>query len=224
MADVRKIMARLNAPTRNYESGRSGAPELTAADIAGALGMVSPGLGREVLCALWWPDGASLTQERLGEVIAERVRKEMDARHRRLQAARLELHIASEMMLTAGNRDKQAVQRLSNAVDAAKQECWPWNPVAHVQIREGVLSELRAPNRCPRCQGRGDLRADDLVIECIGCGGRGTVPVSGRSRAERCGMVESTYRRTWRGMYMWLYDQIADAESEAARELARALK
>ncbi len=60
MTDPRRLLARLNPSTIRYDTLPGGVPELTAQDIAHALGLVPVGLGREVLQACWWPDGAAL--------------------------------------------------------------------------------------------------------------------------------------------------------------------
>ena len=49
MSDVRKLLARLNPASMQYDGARGGFGGMTAQDIAGALGMVPYGLGREVM-------------------------------------------------------------------------------------------------------------------------------------------------------------------------------
>lgn len=226
MADVRKLLARLNPANIRYDVGRGGLPELTPVDIAGALAFVPAGLGREVFCACWWPDGAALAPGALDDAVARLVRAEMDVRHRRWQCARLELHIAQENALARrvrGEWDKQELTKLEARADDAKASCWPWMPEMHVRIRRAVLDELSQPNHCPACAGKGHVQAAELIAECSECLGRGIVPVSDRTRATRIGKAESTYRRVWRDMYEWLYDRVSEAEVQAARAFSRAL-
>lgn len=227
MADVRRLLARLNPPNIRYDVGTGGLPELTPVDIAAALAFVPDGLGREVLCALWWPDGARLTPAALDDAIATKVRAEMDARYRKLQSARMALHAAQEAAcarrVQASDMGRRELMRMENAVQEAKADCWPLHPDMHIRIRNAVLDELSRPNHCCACGGRGHVKDGELIVTCTECSGRGTVPVSDRTRAARIGKCESTYRRVWRGMYEWLYGIVSDAHAQAVREFSRAL-
>ncbi|REN10513.1 hypothetical protein DSI35_10890, partial [Mycobacterium tuberculosis] len=69
MANVRELMARLGPSTVKFDTGRGGTPDLTNQDIAAALGMVPAGLGRELLEACWWPDGAALRRHKLRDAV-----------------------------------------------------------------------------------------------------------------------------------------------------------
>ena len=66
----REAMGRLGPTTVKFDIGRGGGkPDLTNQDIAAALGMVPAGLGRELLEACWWPDGAALRRHRLRDAV-----------------------------------------------------------------------------------------------------------------------------------------------------------
>lgn len=68
MADRREMLARLNAQTARFDVGQGGgAPSLTTSAIAAALGMVPAGLGREVMEAVYLPDGAIRHRGKLAE-------------------------------------------------------------------------------------------------------------------------------------------------------------
>ena len=43
-------------------------------DVAHALGRVKAGIGREVLCLIWWPDGARLTAKDLDSYVDTMIR------------------------------------------------------------------------------------------------------------------------------------------------------
>lgn len=226
MRDVRKLVARLNPATARFDIGRGGIPELTPQDIAAALAFVPSGLGRELFMRLWWPDGAKLSESALAESFACAVRAEFARRHRALQVAVLDLHIASEDQSTRATRSDAAereLMRLQAAVASAKAQAWPHNPEMHVRIRRAVIDELSRPNHCGKCGGLGEVMDGSLRKTCDGCAGKGVVPVSDRSRAERIGRDESSYRSTWRPMYEWAYALARDLELEAARALGRAL-
>ncbi len=227
MTDPRRLLARLNPTTVRYDVGRGGTPELTAQDIAAALAFVPAGLGREVFCALWWPDGARLSPFSLQSAIAEITHVEMDARHRAHQVARLELHIAqenAEAKRAPTDHDRREIERLKLAAAQAKAKLWPYDPQMHVRIRRVVLDELSAPNHCPHCGGAGEVMDGELRIACPKCEGRGHEPVTDRQRAERIGRDESSYRATWRELYGWLYRELADAEAGARKAFMVALR
>lgn len=95
MSNVREMMARLNPTNVRFDIGRcGGAPALTAQDIAAALGMVTPGLGREVLIACWWPDGSKLDGASLARHLLAVIGTEWQRQGHELEEARMELSIA----------------------------------------------------------------------------------------------------------------------------------
>lgn len=227
MTDVRRMLARLNPATSRFEVGSGGACELTPQDVAAALAFVPAGLGREVLCALWWPEGARLSREALNEAIAEQQRAEFARRRQVLEVAQLELHCAEEAAFLTNRVSIDARVRaagLRAKADRAKDQVWPWRPEMHVVIRRAVLEELARPNLCPDCGGAGEMMLEALRVVCETCEGRGLLPVSDRARAARIGRDEAAYRRTWRPMYEWLLRLLSDAETKARRELASALR
>lgn len=90
MADVREMLARLNPTTVKFDVGKGGGmPELTNIDIAGALAFVTPGLGREVLEACWWPDGAKLRSHKMRDAVIALVEPEVRRQQKLLAEARI---------------------------------------------------------------------------------------------------------------------------------------
>ncbi len=227
MTDVRRMLARLNPATSRFEVGSGGGCELTPQDVAAALAFVPAGLGREVLCALWWPEGARLNREALYEAIAEEQRTEFARRRQVLEVAQLELHCAEEAAFMT-NRvltdTRVRIAGLRAKAALAKDAVWPWRPEMHVVIRRAVLEELARPNLCPDCSGAGEMMLEALRVVCETCAGRGVLPVSDRARAARIKRDEAAYRRTWRPMYEWLLRLLSDVESKARRQLAAALR
>lgn len=227
MANVRELLARLNPTTVKFDIGQGGGmPELTSQDIAAALAMVPPGLGREVFCALWWPDGATLSRDQLHRAITREVWQKIDAQQRKLCAARLELHIAQEAALSrhaVTDEQRREITRLELSLAALTRASWPQEPSMVAKIRGAVLAELARPNHCPTCRGHRDVRVGEKVRVCPTCAGRGILPVSNRQRADLIDRDESSYRERWRPMYEWLYARVSDAERVAAADFARAL-
>ena len=227
MSDVRKLLARLNPASMQYDGARGGFGGMTAQDIAGALGMVPYGLGREVMCAVWWPDGARLTHDKLDFAVAQQVRAEMDRRARRQQIARLDLHIAQENAAARNattDEDRREIARLEKRAAEARALCWPYEAEMHVRIRRAALDEITRPNHCRACGGHGESTIGALKVGCKACDSHGTVPVSDRARAEKIGRDESNYRRAWRGLYEYVYQLMHEAEAEACRQLRDALR
>lgn len=227
MANVRELLARLNPTTVKYDIGMGGgAPELTAQDIAGALAFVPAGLGREVLCFLWWPEGAKLTRERLFAAIGHEVWRQVEGQMRRLATARLELHIEQESALTRQAATAEQQRRIANLeaklANAARQ-CWPTDPYMVTRVRAAVLAEMGKPNHCGTCKGRGEVMVKDVKRVCPTCNGRKVLPLSNRDRARAIARDESTYRERWRPMYEWLWNRLNDAEQAAAQDFVRAL-
>jgi len=226
--DIREMLGRLNPTNIRYDTGKGGgAPDLTAQDIAAALAFVKPGLGREVFARLWWPDGARLSPRELGRTISNLVHAEAARRHNRLQKARIELHIAEEDALSrrvSTDFERRTLRSLQMRVSHLKLQVWPYQPEMHVAIREAILDEIARPNLCDQCGGRGTTMRDNLVVICGGCKGARILPVSDRTRAAKIGRDESSYRASWKGLYEWLFRQVADEEHKAACQFAAALR
>jgi hypothetical protein len=224
--NVRELLARLNPKTCRFDIGQGGIPELTNIDIAGALGMVPAGLGRDLLIYLHWPAGAEVDREKILDAIAARTHQEYARRESFLVLERLELHFLEDKWAARAHHtdaQRREIDRARGAVEAAKLVTWPNQPDLHVRLRQAVLDELRAPNHCRECDGRGALLHGNLMTTCSACGGRGTVAVSDRQRADRMGRDESNYRRSWRGMYEWTWRLLVDEEQRAGQALATAV-
>lgn len=216
---VPKLFARLNPSTIRYDVGRGGLPELTATDIAGALAFVPAGLGRELMCRIWWPAGAELTEEKLDRLLADALFGEWYRRAQELLHAQLAVAAASTVF--DARRGKGMLLR-------AKENMWPRldgdgeGKGTYALIRRAVLVEMGAAAKCPRCRGRGQVVDASRVITCPSCEGRGRANVSDRARADMIQREASVYRRTWAPVYEWLYQHCAEelAPAMAAFKLA----
>ncbi|WP_313424718.1 hypothetical protein [Stenotrophomonas rhizophila] len=220
MANVRELMARLGPSTVKFDTGRGGTPDLTNQDIAAALGMVPAGLGRELLEACWWPDGAALRRHKLRDAVIALVTPELRRQQRRLADARTELGLAEVCMgwagaVTAEQRCER--DRAAHRLGQVKAQCWPISTLESLpSLAAAVIGEIAKRPHCHPCEGRGELISAELRVICKGCGGSGVVAVSDRRRAAAVGRDESTYRAKWRGVYEWLLEQMQQAEQEAA--------
>lgn len=199
MADVRERLARLNPSTVRFDVGRGGTGGgLSSIDVAGALGMVPAGLGREVLEAAWWPDGASLRRERLRDAVIALVQPEIRRQAEERIAAGLDLQLAVaalEWSAVPSKRHRQEREQARTRYEAVAAACWPRSTLESLPaLADAVLLEIR------------------------------TGFMSDRARAAAIGRDEAGYRRNWRPVYLWLLDRMREAEEQAARQLARALR
>lgn len=227
MGNVRELMARLGPSTVKFDTGRGGTPDLTNQDIAAALGMVPAGLGRELLEACWWPDGAALRRHRLRDAVIALVTPELRRQQRKLADARTELGLAEVCMGWAGavTAEQRAERdRAAHRLGQVKAQCWPISTLESLPtLAAAVIGEIAARPHCHGCEGRGEAMAGDLRAICKLCGGSGLGAVSDRRRAGAIGRDESTYRAKWRSVYEWMLQRMTEAEQEAAWELMMTL-
>ncbi|WP_375732307.1 hypothetical protein R3J34_07490 [Xylella fastidiosa subsp. multiplex] len=228
MTDPRRLLARLNPSTIRYDTLPGGVPELTAQDIAHALGLVPAGLGREVLEACWWPDGAALRRGPLRDAAVALVVPEIRRQQQRLLEARTDVGIVKACMgwtRATTSAQQAALRRAEERLEEAKAQLWPQATLEMLPVLvAAAVDELSTPQLCPCCHGRGGRRVGALVKVCTACGGSGAVPASDRKRAAAIGRDESTYRTTWRSLYEWLLDRMGVAERQAATQLQEALQ
>lgn len=216
-----KRLAMLNPKNCRFDVGSGGIPEVVAEDVAHALGRVSAGIGREVLCLIWWPDGARLTAKDLDSYVDQMIRDEW---HRR------ELVMLDGMMaVSLGGSRAQA------AFAAAHAQRWPQiAPVSkelpgiaegYTMIRNGVLKEIADAGLCPDCAGRG-VAFDDTGLrhECKTCAGEGHHRLSDRGRGKACGFESwEKFRDRWMAVYDWVFQQCMDDLHKAERQFNKAL-
>lgn len=228
MADPREMLARLNPANVRFDVGRGGVPALTNQDIAAALALVPAGVGRELLMACWWPDGAARRSVALRDAVYDHVRPEVMRRTQGVVDARVRLGMVRARAGWSEKLDSETRRELAAAeaaLDSAKVRCWPsttWEMLP--ALTQAVVCEIAMPNHCPTCRGLRDVRSPaGLLVPCKTCSGNGVVPVSDRKRAEAINRDESTYRVKWRPVYEWLLAELRDAEREAGRRLGEAL-
>lgn len=203
MAHIGKMLGRLNPKTQTYSDSAGGVVELSAQDIAAALAFVPAGLGRELLCHVWWPGGADRTRAQLDAAVMELLANEWRIRESAMLDAML-------MVATpdVGRRRAQDAYALAHA------NRWPsWGKVqqgllqpspVYAALRDAVLFELRTGHH-----GDADSGASGAM--------------SGRERAELIGLDEAGYRRNgWRTAYEWLLDYCANEVGRAQSHFRRA--
>lgn len=220
MGNVRELMARLGPSTVKFDTGRGGTPDLTNQDIAAALGMVPAGLGRELLEACWWPDGAALRRHQLRDAVIALVTPELRRQQRKLADARTDLGLAEVCMGWAGAataHQRAERDRAAHRLGQVKSQCWPISTLESLPtLAAAVIGELANRPHCHGCEGRGEILSGELRVICKGCGGSGVTAVSDRRRAAALGRNESTYRESWRTVYEWVLQKFSEAEQDAA--------
>jgi len=225
MVDRREMLARLNAQTVRFDVGQGGgAPSLTTSDIAAALGMVPAGLGREVMEAVYLPDGANRHRGKLAEAVLAIVRPEFTRRARALAEAEDDLNFSKEMVSLSRRSMSDAQRRILKereaAVVLAKANAWPKNTYQHLsRMVDAVVLELASGNRCPNCRGTG-IVTDRGSPECRNTG---IEPLPDRRRAMAMGCDPSDYPKRWKGVFEWLLGELHQSSERAAKQLSRAL-
>lgn len=220
---VGKLMARLNPKNVRFDVGAGGIPELTSIDVAHALGTVSAGLGRELLCRMWWPAGASVNARQLDDMLKAVQLAEWSKR---------EAAMYQGLAAIASHEGGDSLRRAQTRYQQAHADRWPkWvmsvdtgypNPV-YPRIRRAVLLEMADPRQCPTCGGSGDVLAGEVKRACERCEGRGQVAHGNTRRADELRILESTYRQTWARPYEWLLARCNDTLRVAANQLEAAV-
>lgn len=198
MTDVRELLARLNPTNVRMDVGSGGSSaSLTNIDIAGALGMVPAGIGRDLLELLHGPDPSRGDILRVLEGITRLALEERTRRSKDYADARATWGIAECMAQFNRDREERTVRNLEilkARVAVARERLWP----------------ERLEERMP-----------EIATVTIGYmkGGR----PSNRERATAIGVSESAYRQAWAEVVDWLLTQMVEAEESATRMFAQAV-
>lgn len=229
MADVRELLARLNPANVKFDTGRGGLPELTNQDIAGALAFVPAGLGRELLIACYWPDGARLSYRKLLEGVARLVRPEVMRQSKDLSEAHLDLQMVNAAIAFGGGHmtacqrmEKEAKERRLSWVRGLT---WPKNIGDHLAaLSMAIVGELAAGHLCSSCMGRREILDGATIKLCAACKGTGRSSAPDMQRAKALEIDSRAFVRLWKPAYEWLLVRMGDELHTAERELARALR
>lgn len=231
MGNVRELLSSRTGPTTvKFDTGRGGTPDLTTHDIVAALAYVQPGLGRELLEALWWPESGARRRDQLRQGVIALVAPEFNRQQFALSTARTEFGIAKASMGWGGasvtDVQRRELRRAESALEAARADTWPNNTMEQLGVlAAAVFSEMAASCTCEKCNG--DRTQPDTdgpgVIRCDECSGTGFEPLSGRKRAAAIGADYSAYSRFWQPVYTWMLNRMRALEEGAAAEFRRAL-
>jgi hypothetical protein len=201
MKNVRELLARFHASSFRLDAGAGkggGVDALTNIDIAGALGMVPSGLGRDLLELLYGPDPSRADIVRVFHGITRLALEERNRRSRSFIDARTLWGITD--CIAKFERDQGEQTRRNLGVLRARAA------VARDQLFPEKLEE-----RMPQ-------------IAAVAMGYMKGERLSNRERAASMGVSESAYRQVWVAVVDWLITQLAEAEEAAARKFAMVLK
>jgi len=219
-----ELLAMLEAKSPKFTPGRGGVPELTALDVAGALGM---GADKFAMLAFQLTRGGSLHAfEQFDEMLACRQFGEWRERAERLIEAQLAIAAAKYLLAKIAGKAKHAQMMM----EGARAGMWPaLNDFEgkYQAIRRAVVAELRMPRICPICQGTKEITLkapESKIVACNECRGLGFLPVFDRSRAQAIKIDVSNYNRTWRKVYEWTYQLVADAAVTGREQFSESLK
>lgn len=198
MTDVRELLARLNPTTIRMDIGTGGgAGALKNIDIAGALGMVPAGLGRDLMELLHGPDPTKADIVRAFQGITRLLMEERNRRSRIYFDARTLWGITE--CIAKFERDQGEGTRRNLSVQKA---------------RAALAREQLFPERL-------EDRMSQIVTVAMGYmkGER----LSNRERAAALGVGDPAYRETWANVVDWLLTRLVEAEQSAARDFLRAV-
>lgn len=198
MNNVRELLARLNPTVARLDGAAGGGVvELSNIDIAGALGMVPAGIGRDLLELLHGPDPSRGDILRVLEGITRMALEERNRRSKDYADARATWGIAECMARFNRDREERTVRHLEilkARVAIARDRLWP----------------ERLEDRIPQ-------------IAALAIGYMKGERLSNRGRAMALGVGESSYRECWVEVVDWLLSQLIDAEQCAARNFDSAV-
>lgn len=200
MSDVRELLARLNPTTIRMDTGTGsggGVDALTNIDVAGALGMVPAGLGRDLLELLYGPDPSRADIVRVFHGITRLALEERNLRSRCFIDAKTLWGIKD--CIARFERDQSEQTRRDLGV---------------LKARAAVAREQLFPERL-------EERMPQIAAVAVGYmkGGR----LSNRERAAAMGVSESAYRQVWASVVDWLIGRMVEAENRAERSFTNAL-
>ncbi|MFZ6696805.1 hypothetical protein ACO0J1_13645 [Stenotrophomonas acidaminiphila] len=198
MNNVRELLARLNPTVARLDGAAGGGVvELSNIDIAGALGMVPAGIGRDLLELLHGPDPSRGDILRVLEGITRMALEERNRRSKDYADARATWGIAECMARFNRDREERTVRHLEilkARVAIARDRLWP----------------ERLEERMPE-------------IATVAIGYMKGERLSNRERATALWVSESAYRQVWVEIVDWLLTQLVEAEEAAARAFAKAV-
>jgi hypothetical protein len=212
-----ELFALLSVRTVNLAaSAGGGRPLLTSQDLSHALGYCEDQFAARIYHATY---AADYDAKEIDGLLARALFEEWRSRVDRYTTSQLAL-AAAEM--AADPVERRFMQRRARVLETcARAALWPKHLLdrPYVAIRHAVIAELRKNNICVRCQGAGKFERED----CANCAGAGRLAVRDRQRAIAIKVLPSSYARTWRPVYDWLFWLLVNAIDTGRTQLQRVL-
>jgi hypothetical protein len=215
---IDELLARLEPTACKFDIGRGGIPQLTPQDIAAALGLCEDKFAVAIYQAVV---GGSFDWPSVDKVIASAQFEEWRNRADRMVNAQL-AKAAAGLAPRAERAERSGHADMLLA--GARAAMWPQLVESvYSAMRRALVAELRASRICPTCNGRLSVLVDNRMIECETCLATGRVAISNRQRAAALGVIPSSYERTWRPVYEWMYRMLSNAVERGRRQFSDAL-
>lgn len=116
----------------------------------------------------------------------------------------------------------KAVGELQDVMCRASSQWAEMDPFKRSAAACALIEEFVSSRRCRRCKGTGELVEQERVVTCAPCQGSGNKAVSATSRAEACGIPESTFRhQRLNERYQEMMRYLSDLELTALERVSR---
>jgi len=212
-----ELLAMLEPRSPGLTQGRGGIPEITALDVAGALGCAQDKFASA--CFQIVRGGSLHNFPHVDELLACRQFVEWRERAERL--------INAQIKVAAAHRMGRGAQHAKLEIEGARAAMWPALDDyggKYEMIRRAVVAELRFPRICPLCNGTSEITRESRIVPCTECDARGVLPISDRQRALAMKIDHTNYLRSWRKVYEWTYRLVSDSVATGREEFEAALK
>lgn len=198
---VAKILGRFNPKVCRFDVGVGGLQEFDTHDYLAALSYMKSDFGRELLCRMYWPEGAKQPLELVIKGMYSRIVDEWVKRE-------YEMLLAIPGLSEGAGSPLQRYQRAharrwpSMAID---KRGVPKHDPRYARLCHAALTELFTAPPCKSCNGYASFEdANGVTIECRDCLGFGRKEWSDRARARAVGVDKKDYKeRGWDRPYVW---------------------
>lgn len=212
-----ELLAKLSVRTMPLNfGGFGGVCEVTAQDVAAALGMCA---NKFAVLVFLRKNGVDLPEVRnLDHELANLQWDEWKSRADDLIVAQLRL---AEAQLMFGIRALFRTRAAHAAIENARAKMWPeLREDIYSRIRHAAIEDVCDPHTCRRCSGRKEFFAGELKIVCPVCGGTGSKPPSARGIAGKIGVTRDALPR-WMPVWNWTVDKLFEAKKKGGEEFAK---
>lgn len=224
---TRRVMqCPLGENTSRWEGCPRCTSEFFSRDIAAGLAKIEDEFLRKLFCYVRQPDSAYCTSRDIERKLLNLVL--VQCKTRAVQALTAQLtHDIAELELTASRRHLQSLPSnlasYRNAMEAAKDQRWPYPSLVYLRVIRCVLSELGSAKTCIISRGAEYRPAQGHLEPCQMCQGNGSRPTSDLARARALGLTWHAYAKAWKAPFEWTFVHCEQALQSACDALCRNL-